>query len=133
VAKSNRRKKQDRDKAAVRRAEQERRRVRAERGRHIERLNDPSVSAADVAGILAAELQDQVVAAEIMRRRMSVGVSAEEISETARLLLEGTAPEPLGLGALAVAALAAHLSGDEDAEHDYARELLRSDLRWDRR
>ena len=124
MAKSNRRKKQDRDKAAVRRAEQERRRARAERERHFERLNDPSVSPADVAGILAADFQDRVFAADIMHLRMSLGVSAEEISETARLLLEGTAPEPPGVGALAVAALAAHLSGDEDAEHDYARELL---------
>jgi hypothetical protein len=128
MAKSNRRKKQDRDKAAVRRAEQERQRARAERERqaagHFEQLNDPSVSPADVAGILAAELPDRVVAADMMRLRMSLGVPAEEIIETARLLLEGAAPEPPGVGALAVAALAAHLAGDEDAEHDYARELL---------
>src|SRR5450756_340937 len=128
MVKSNRRKKQDRDKAAVGRAEQERRRTRAERERqsagHFEQLNDPSVSPADVAGILAAEFPDRVLAAGMMRLRMSLGVPAEEITETARLLLEGTAPEPPGIGALAVAALAAHLAGDEDAEHDYARELL---------
>ncbi len=128
MAKSNRRKKQDRDRAAVRRAEQERRRAKAEREResagHFEQLNDPSAGPADVAGILAAELPDRVVAADMMRLRMSLGVPAEEIIETARLLLEGAAPEPPGVGALAVAALAAHLSGDEDAEHDYARELL---------
>jgi hypothetical protein len=128
MAKSNRRKKQDRDKVAVRRAEQERRRAKAERGRltagHFEQLNDPSVSPADVAGILAAEFPDRVITADMMRLRMSLGVPAGEIIETARLLLEGAAPEPPDVGALAAAALAAHLSGDEDAEHDYARELL---------
>ena len=128
MAKTNRRKKQDRDRAAVRRAEQERRRAKAERERqsagHFDQLNDPSASPAEVAGILTAELPDRVAAADMMRLRMSLGVPAEEIIETARLLLEGSAPEPPGVGALAVAALAAHLSGDEDAEHDYARELL---------
>jgi hypothetical protein len=128
MAKSNRRKKQDRDKAAVRRAEQERRRAKVERGRqlagHFEQLSDPSASPADVAGIVAAEFPDRVAAADMMRLRMSLGVPAEEIIDTARLLFEGAAPEPAGVGALAVAALAAHLSGDEDAEHDYARELL---------
>jgi hypothetical protein len=128
MAKSNRRKKQDRDRAAVRRAEQERRRVKAERERqsvrNFEQLNDPSASPADVAGILAAEFPDRVLAADMLRLRMSLGVPAEEIIETARLLLDGAAPEPPDVGALAVAALAAHLAGDEDAEHDYARELL---------
>jgi hypothetical protein len=60
----------------------------------------------------------------MMRLRMSLGVPAEEVAETARLLLDRIAPEPPGIGALAVAALAAHLAGDEDAEHGYAREML---------
>src|SRR5258708_3102032 len=109
MAKSNRRKKQDRGKAADRRAEQERRRAKAQRerevGGHFEALNDPSASPADVAGILAAEFPDGVVAADMMRLRMSLGVPAEEIIETARLLLADAAPEPPGVGALAVAAL----------------------------
>jgi hypothetical protein len=128
VAKSNRRKKHDRDKAAVRRAEQGRRRARAEldrqAARHFEQLNDPAASPAEVAGILAAEFPDRVSGADMMRVRMALGVPAGEIIETARLLLEGAGPEPPDVGALAVAALAAHLSGDEDAEHDYARALL---------
>ena len=124
MAKSNRRKKQDRDKVAVRHAEQERRRAKAERARCLEQLEDPSVSPADVAGILAAEFAGWVGAADIMRLRMWRGVSAAEIVETGRLLLAGIAAEPPGVGVLAVAALAAHLAGDEEAEHDYARELL---------
>jgi len=128
MAKSNRRKKQDRDRVAVRRAEQQRHRAKAERERqsagHFAQLTDPSVSPADVAAVLAAEFPDRVLAADMIRLRMSLGVPAEEITETARLLLAGAAPEPPGIGALAVAALAAHLVGDEDAEHVYARELL---------
>ena len=128
VGKSNSRKKQDRAKAAVRRAEQERRRAKAASQRQAaeryDQLSDPSASPAHVAEILAAELPERVLAADMMRLRISLGVPAEEVTETARLLLERTAPEPPDIGALAVAALAAHLAGDEDAEHGYARELL---------
>jgi hypothetical protein len=128
VGKSDSRRKQDRAKAAARRAEQERRRAKAARQRQAaeryDQLSDPSVSPADIAEILAAELPDRVLAADMVRLRMSLGVPVEEVAETARLLLERTAPEPPGIGALAVAALAAHLAGDEDAEHGYARELL---------
>ncbi len=85
---------------------------------------DPSASPADIAGILVAEFPDRVLAADMIRVRMSLGVPAKEVTETARLLLEGAAPEPPGIGALAVAALAAHLAGDEDGEHGYVRELL---------
>ena len=62
MAKSNRRKKQDRDRAAVKRGEQERRRAKTERERRFGQLGNPSVSPADVAGILAAEFPDQVLA-----------------------------------------------------------------------
>jgi hypothetical protein len=60
VAKSNRRKWQDRVKADAKRAEQARRRAKAEReqqtAERYRRLLDPRTSPADVAGILAAEL-----------------------------------------------------------------------------
>ena len=122
------RKKQDRAKAAAERAEQERRRAKAASRRQsaerYDQLSDPSASPARIAEILAAELPERVLAADMMRLRMSLGVPTEEVTQTARLLLERTAPEPPGIGALAVAALAAHLAGDEDAEHGYARELL---------
>jgi hypothetical protein len=128
VGKSNSRKKQDRAQAAARRAEQERRRAKAARQRQsaerYDQLSDPSASPALIAEILAAEFPERVLAADMMRVRMSLGVPAEDVTETARLLLERTAPEPPGIGVLAVAALAAHLAGDEDAEHGYARELL---------
>lgn len=128
MAKSSHRKKLDRAKAAVRRAEHERRRAKAARQRQtaerFKQLINPSTSPADIAEILAAEFPEQALAAEMLRLRMPLGVPAEEIIETARLLLERAAPEPAGIGALAAAALAAHLAGDEDAEHSHARELL---------
>ena len=121
VGKNSSRKKQDRAKAAARRAEQERRRAKAARRRQsaerYDQLSDPSASPADIAEILAAELPERVVAADMMRLRMSLGIPAEEVTETARILLERAAPEPPGIGALAVAALAADI---------YARALAKA-------
>jgi len=59
----------------------------------------------------------------MVQTRMSFGAPAGEAAEIARLML-ASAPESPGAGALAVAAWAAHRTGDEDAEHRYARELL---------
>ena len=127
MAKSNRRKKQDRAKAEARRVQQSRPRARAERQQQLadrySRLLDPRTSPAEVAELLAAELPDSSVAGAMVQMRMSLGVPAEQVAETARLM-QASAPEPPGAGTLAVAAWAAHATGDEDAEHRYARELL---------
>jgi hypothetical protein len=127
MAKSNRRKRQDRVNAGAKRAEQARRRAKAEREQQTaERyrlLLDPRTSPADVAGILAAELPDSLAAGAMMQIRLSSGVPGEEIAQTARLMLaSATGPPPIGT--LAVAAWAAHVTGDEDAERGYASELL---------
>jgi hypothetical protein len=127
MAKSNRRKKQDHAKTAARHAEQSRLRAKAERQQqladHYGRLLDPQTSPAEVAELLAAELPDSIVAGAMVQTRMSLGAPAGEAAEIARLML-ASAPEPPGTGALAVAAWAAHHTGDEDAEHRYTRELL---------
>ena len=127
MAKSNRRKRQDHVKAGVKRAEQARRRAKAERERqaaeHFRHLLDPLTSPADVAEILAAELPDSLAAGEMMQIRLSSGVAGEEIAQTARLML-ASATEPPQIGTLAVAAWAAHVTGDEDAERGYAGQLL---------
>ena len=73
--------------------------------------------------LLAAELPDSLVAGTMMQIRLSSGVPGEEIAETARLML-ASAMEPPRIGALSVAAWAAHVTGDEDAERGYASELL---------
>jgi len=127
VAKSNRRKRQDRIKAAAKRAEQTRHRAKAERERQTaeryRQLLDPRTSPVDVAGILAAELPDSLVAGAMMQIRLGSGVPGQEIAETARLML-ASATEPPQIGTLAVAAWAAHVTGEEDAERGYASELL---------
>ena len=127
VAKSNRRKRQDRVKAVAKRAEQARRHAKAEReqqtAERFRRLLDPLSSPADVAEILAAELPDSLAAGAMMQIRLSSGVPGEEIAQTARLML-AAAVEPPQIGTLAVAAWAAHVTGDEDAERGYASELL---------
>jgi hypothetical protein len=127
VAKSNRRKRQDRVKADVKRSEQARRRAKAEReqqaAERYRRLLDPLTSPADVAGILAVELPDSLAAAAMMQIRLASGVAGEELAQTARLML-ASAPGPPPIGTLAVAAWAAHVTGDEAAERGYASELL---------
>ena len=127
VAKSNRRKRQDRVKVGAKRAEQARRRAKAEReqqaAERYRRLLDPRAGPADVAGILAAELPDSLAAGAMMAIRLSSGVPGEEIARTARLML-ASATGPPRIGTLAVAAWAAHVTGDEDAERGYAGELL---------
>lgn len=127
MAKSNRRKRQDRVKAGAKRNEQARRRAKAEREQQTaERyrcLLDPRTSPADVAGILAAELPDSLAAGAMMQIRLSSGVPGEEIAQTARLML-ASATGPHQIGTLAVAAWAAHVTGDEDAERGYGSELL---------
>jgi hypothetical protein len=119
VTKSNRRRKQDRVKADATRDQRARHRAKAEReqqaAERYRRLLDPATSPADVAEILAAELPDSLVAGAMMQIRLGSGVPAEEIAETARLML-ASATEPPRIGALSVAAWAAHISGDEDAE-----------------
>ncbi len=107
VAKSNRRKRQDRIKAGAKRAEQTRHRAKAGRERQTaeryRQLLDPRTSPVDVAGILAAELPDSLVAGAMMQIRLGSGVPGEEIAETARLML-ASATEPPQIGTLAVAA-----------------------------
>jgi hypothetical protein len=113
VAKSSRRKKQDRVKAKARRAEQSRLRAKAEYGRqlveHYSRLLDPQTGPAEAAELLAVGMPDTLATGAMVRVRLNRGVSAEEIGETARLLL-AAAPEPPGIGILTVAAWAAPVS-----------------------
>jgi hypothetical protein len=127
VTKSNRRRKQDRAKADATRAQQARHRAKAEREQQAaersRRLLDPATSPADVAEILAAQLPDSLVAGVMMQIRLVSGVPVEEIAETARLMLASGVVPPR-IGALSVAAWGAHVSGDEDAERGYDRELL---------
>lgn len=128
MAKSNRRRKQDRAKAASGRAERERARARAAREREVTagyaRLLDPRTSPAEVAELLL-DITGPTAAEVIMLARQESGVTAEELAETARLML-ADAPEPPPATALAVAGWAAHQAGEEEAERRYTDELLAS-------
>lgn len=138
MAKSSRRKKQDRAKTQARRAEQSRLRARTERARQtserINRLFDPATPPEAVAGILAAEFPDSLAAGGMLQLRADSGAPAEEVAETARLVLAGDETETraeMRTGTVAVAAWAAHLAGDEEAEQGYVRELFaRADAEW---
>lgn len=126
MAKSSRRRKQDRAKAGAKRAEQARRRARLERARqqseHYGQLLEPRTSPDEVARLVAEEMAGTLAAGAIARVRLSAGVPAGELAETARLLT--STPEAPGLGTLAFAAVAAHAVGDEDGEHRHTAELF---------
>ena len=127
MAKSSRRKKEDRVKAEAKRAEQARLRTRDERERQRaegrRRLRDPGASLEEMADLLAQDLTGPLDSVGVGRTRQLHGASAGDLAEVARLMLE-RAPQPYGNGVLGFAALAAHESGDEEAEHRYTAELL---------
>lgn len=127
MAKSSRRRKQDRAKTEAKRAEQTRRRARAEQDRrqseNFRLLLDPQTRPDEVARVVMAEMADTLAAGAIARMRGDMGVPAGELAEAARLLLMG-APQTPDLGVLAFAASAAHAAGDEDGEHRHTAELL---------
>ncbi len=127
MAKSARRRKQDRAKAETRRAERARRSARAERDRQrserYEQLIDPGTRPEDVAAAVAVEMADSPVAGAFAHMRLNAGVPADELAHSARLML-ASAAEPPGVGVLAFAAAVAHATGDEDGEHRHTAELL---------
>ena len=73
MAKSNRRKKQDRVKAEAKRAEQARHRARKEQDRammeHFARMTNPRTPSEEVAELVALELADSAVGGTIARAR----------------------------------------------------------------
>ena len=140
MAKGNSRKRQDRARAQVLRAEDVRRRADAEARRRFEaafeRAIDPALTPAGLAALILDELPDSVAAARIARR---LGERAEEsasgaqfldievmlapLRETARLML-AAAPASPPPGVLAFAAIVAHLVGDEAEARRHADALL---------
>jgi hypothetical protein len=133
MAKSNRRKKQDRAKSAARQAEQARRRAKNDRilaqAEQLVRLADPATPPAEVAAIIDEYAAGFALGADLARLRISEGTSLEDLAETSRLLLardgeptdpvteEGAPPARALLGALTFAAAVAHAGGDEAEEH----------------
>jgi hypothetical protein len=127
MAKSNRRKKQDRAKAEARRAEQARLKASAERDRQRDEnfttMLDPRTTAPEVARLLMTEGANSLLGGLVARGRQLSGATAEDLAETSRLLLEDS-PEGPGLNVLSFAMAAAHAGGDEDAEDQHRADLL---------
>jgi hypothetical protein len=120
VAKSSRRKKQDRVNSAAK---------RIARGQHGEemgsflRLMDPAMPSREVTEVIASKYSGDMNAGTVAVRRIANGVPLEEVTAAARTLLAGAGDSP-GDGILAWAAEAAHAEGDEDAEHRHVAEML---------
>lgn len=122
MAKSNRRKKQDRAKAAARQAEARRRRamtawVRAAEQR-LERIHDPATPAAELAALLAEQYQGTPVAGWLASALLEEGSSVDRLQHAARAMMQAD-PADQGessLTALTFAAAAARAAGDAAEE-----------------
>ena len=138
MAKSNRQRKQDRAKASAKKADQQRRKDRAEQERQwdaaVTEALDYDTPPDRLAELVAGHLADDLIVARIARLRLQRQRAedefdrdreprAGEVPEAARLLIAST-EEPRGIGVLAFAVVGAHADGDEEAEHRYVAELL---------
>jgi hypothetical protein len=127
MAKSNRRKKQDRARAEARRAEQARLKASAERDRqrdeNVTKMLDPQTTPREVAQLLMTEGANSLLGGLVARGRQLSGATAKDLAEISSFLLEGS-PEGCGLNILAFAMAAAHAGGDEDAEDQHRAALL---------
>jgi len=127
MAKSNRRKKQDRSKAEAKRAEQGRRKAAADldrqRNENLALLLDPETAPREVAQLLLTQAVNSSLGGMVARNRLIFGATAEDLAEVSRLLLEDC-PEDRPLSVLAFAMMAAHANGDEDAETRHRAALV---------
>src|ERR1700728_1429046 len=89
MAKSNRRRKQDRAKAATRQAEDHRRRARTAQVRAVQqrvaRIHDPATPAAELAALLAEHYQGVAVAGWLVTILIAEGSSLQRLTCTAPL------------------------------------------------
>lgn len=144
MAKSSRRKKQDRARIETRHAAESRRqageaqrRDRAEAKRHadglFDRATDMALAPAALAALIMDELADSTGTGLVAHARLQKGAEPATLAEAARLLIaacpgagraDGPSPGGLRPGVLAFAAVAAHASGDEAEEARHTQALL---------
>jgi hypothetical protein len=144
MAKSNRRKKQDRagiesrhSAESRRQAEEAQRLDRADAKRHadglFDRATDMALASAELAALIMSDLADSTGAGLIAHTRLQKGAEPATLAEAARLLIaacpgtgraDGPSPGSLPPGVLAFAAVAAHASGDEAEEARHTQALL---------
>jgi hypothetical protein len=122
MAKSNRRRKQDRAKAATRQAEAHRRRAREAQARAVQqrvaRIHDPATPAAELAALLAEHYQGVAVAGWLVTILVAEGSSLQPRTDTAKLMLAADAggQESSSLTAVTFAAAVARAAGDSEEE-----------------
>lgn len=137
MAKSSRRKKQDRARVETRHADEARQRDRAEAVRQAAGLLDRAIDLALPPAALAALIMDGLTywtgSGFIAYARLQRGAPRATLAETSRLLLaacsDGGCPDSSGAatlppGVLAFAAVAAHANGEEEEERSYMEALL---------
>jgi hypothetical protein len=137
IAKSSRRKKQDRARVETRHADEARQRDRAEALRQadglLDRAIDPALPTAALAALIMDGLADWTGTGFIAYARLQRGAPPASLAETSRLLLAACSgdgrPDSSWLailppGVLAFAAVAAHANGEEEEEGSYMEALL---------
>src|ERR1700733_3478696 len=122
MAKSNRRRKQDRAKAATRQAEDHRRRARTAQVRAVQqrvaRIHDPATPPAELAALLSEHYQGVAVAGWLVTILIAEGSSLQRLTDTAQLMLAADAggEESSSLTAVTFAAAVARAAGDPEEE-----------------
>src|SRR5580692_10773272 len=122
MAKSNRRRKQDRAKASTRQTETRRRRARTAEIRAVQqrvaRIHDPATPAAELAATLAEHYQGVAIAGWLVKVLIEEGSSRQRLTDAAKLMLAADAGEqdPPSLTAVTFAAAVAGAAGDSAQE-----------------
>jgi len=125
MAKSSRRRKQDRARVDSRHAEEARRRARRQAEELFERATNPALEPTELAALIIEELAESTRTGLIAHTRLEDGTELAALAETAQLLLAAFAyadpagsPSPRNIppGVLAFVAVAAHASGKEEEE-----------------
>jgi hypothetical protein len=137
MAKSSRRKKQDRANVETRHADEARQRDRAEAVRQadglLDRAIDLALSPAALTALIMDGLTDWTGTGFIAYARLQRGAPPATLAETSRLLLAAcsddsrpvnSGPATLPSGVLAFAAVAAHANGEEEEERRCMEALL---------
>jgi hypothetical protein len=129
MASSNRRKKQNRAKAAAKQAEARRRRAATARIRVVQarlsRIYDPETSAAELATLLAEHYQGVPVAGWLASALLREGSSLRRLQDAAEQML--TSQDAPSLTALTFAAAVAGAAGDVDEERRLIDQALAVD------
>jgi hypothetical protein len=130
VAKSNRRKKQDRARADAKRALEQRRQDRVEQDRlaqrRLELIRDPATPSDELAGLLEEHYEGSAVDGGLVASLLEAGATQERLEETSRLLWRDGS-----LTSLTFAAGVAHASGDAAEERNLINEALTASGRGD--